>query len=841
MKFRTHKDGSSDILYRPRVDELLEKALKSSVISISAGVGYGKTTAVSMFADKHPGHIWLRLVPSDTNPKVFWRHLIDAVSGVNAKIGDILNQSGFPDDGERFVDYTPLIKPVADGTAPYLFIIDDLSVIVGTPTENLVRKLLDYQIDNTHIIGLSSTRFGLSLHTVKGGGSVHSITDKELRFTYQEAADLFAARGVILSASGMELVMSATEGWPYALDILSRRLQNEPETDAYTIEEILPGLYDIFDQEVMSAISHPAQNQLVKLSLLEEVEPRMVEELSDKHSDELKQFFLTNSFISHKGVEHAYIFKNPFHNYLQMQQRSLSEQDRAEFLDKAGQWMVSNGRIYPAIKCFSDNKKYGKVVTLISHNYQLFEDAATGESLIRIILGFPEAFIQESPEAKYLYALCLMDRMEVSRSRTLLLELEQKESARSAEAGKQLLGEIYLGLAQLSLIDNSVSFAEYYRLARECLPDGSHYELLNRFFYREILIFCDSSNPGSLEKVRKAYLDSQQNIEYVTNGKLAGVTDLMQAELEYYTGNFNMARQYAAKALITGQEIGRSDITGLSRYYLARSALLRGELAGVLEQISAFNDDLARKASKELFIQRDCIETWVALEMGVHDKVNTWTLDYDFMNPVDRWWPAKLIQGRYYMLLRKYEELLAYLDYQQKYSEAYTLYIGDIYLNISRMVCNFELGRKDKAMDALWAAYQKAHANNITSPFVEHHKVMRRIIRYAKKDVTYDFDISWLQLIDTKSNSYAKRVANMQLQYAKEKMIPIKKTDILTEQETLIIRELAHGFSRDELADFMGVRPTTMNSYMKIIYTKLGATNVAHAVYLAYTFGILDD
>ena len=56
----------------------------------------------------------------------------------------------------------------------------------------------------------------------------------------------------------------------------------------------------------------------------------------------------------------------------------------------------------------------------------------------------------------------------------------------------------------------------------------------------------------------------------------------------------------------------------------------------------------------------------------------------------------------------------------------------------------------------------------------------------------------------------------------------------LTATETLVLQCLAHGLTKDETAAALDMNRWTVRTHVEVLRDKLGARNVAHAVYVNY-------
>jgi LuxR family transcriptional regulator len=61
----------------------------------------------------------------------------------------------------------------------------------------------------------------------------------------------------------------------------------------------------------------------------------------------------------------------------------------------------------------------------------------------------------------------------------------------------------------------------------------------------------------------------------------------------------------------------------------------------------------------------------------------------------------------------------------------------------------------------------------------------------------------------------------------------------LTKRERQVLTQLSNGFQRHEVARDLGLTEHTVKWYARSIFNKLGASNAAHAVTLAFRSGEL--
>ena len=143
-------------------------------------------------------------------------------------------------------------------------------------------------------------------------------------------------------------------------------------------------------------------------------------------------------------------------------------------------------------------------------------------------------------------------------------------------------------------------------------------------------------------------------------------------------------------------------------------------------------------------------------------------------------------------------------------------------------------------MDSLWLAYDMAHANGIVTTFSEVPMMIRSLIDTARRDKRYDFDEKWLDSVYQRSLTYAKRLALMVGEHKKAGAAEKTTGMRLSRREAEVLRSVAQGLTREEIARECGLSVNTIKSTIKNVYNKLGAVNRADAVRIASAGGLIE-
>jgi ATP/maltotriose-dependent transcriptional regulator MalT len=96
----------TDLFIRPRVNKILAKAVKKPLIIVCAGMGYGKTIAVSDFVrDSELPAIWMQLSEFDNIGLSFWENFICAIEHINKSLAEECKDLGFPDTEDKLSQF----------------------------------------------------------------------------------------------------------------------------------------------------------------------------------------------------------------------------------------------------------------------------------------------------------------------------------------------------------------------------------------------------------------------------------------------------------------------------------------------------------------------------------------------------------------------------------------------------------------------------------------------------------------------------------------------------------------------------------------------------------------
>ncbi len=220
------------VIGRPRIQAYLAAAQRRRVTALSAGAGFGKTTALAGWAVDH--HCaWYRLTTDDRDPVTLARGLLAGLSlrvpGLGEALGSALDGARGPD--VRGADLTDAIVPTLAGALQHqlasdvVLVIDELDEIIGADgSVRLVDNLCHMAPSRLHLVLASRADLPFPTQRLRLHGQLHVLTAESLAFDDDETSTLLVEVGGPDLACHAAAVRRLTAGWPAATRLVSETL-----------------------------------------------------------------------------------------------------------------------------------------------------------------------------------------------------------------------------------------------------------------------------------------------------------------------------------------------------------------------------------------------------------------------------------------------------------------------------------------------------------------------------------------------------------------------------------------------------------------------------------------
>ena len=305
------------LLPRPRLTERLEQNLAHAVTLVTAPAGSGKTTLVADFirTGARP-FVWYQLDQTDADPLVFLGYVTHGIRRLVPGFGDAtvsyMHEAAkeLAQAPERAVDV--LLNEVLDSVEQqFILVLDDYHHLgAETSVHRVVDRLLAYLPDLIHVIIISRDMPPLALSRMRTQAAMTVVDRQELLFTDDETQELFRqVFDLELTPEQLAEYRERTHGWITALQLVRQVAQRQAlarsgmtETAPPDLVEILRqserDIFDYFAEEVFADESEEVQRFLLRVSLLERVEPEATNRLYPESPALLPLLARRNVFIS---------------------------------------------------------------------------------------------------------------------------------------------------------------------------------------------------------------------------------------------------------------------------------------------------------------------------------------------------------------------------------------------------------------------------------------------------------------------------------------------------------------------------------------------------------------
>ena len=830
---------SEHFFRRPGVEQLLQNAFEKPLTTVTAGAGYGKTQAVlSALGQMECNAAWVQLSELDNYVARFWERAASALEAWSANLHDSLISIGYPQSNAVFDQFLVILereltrkKPVM----PYILVLDDFHLIHNTAILRFIELLISAHVKNLHLVLISRKKPDMSLSGMLSRGLLARVSEDDLRFSMEEMNDYLLTLGLELSENVVSDIYSYTDGWIFAIYLVGIAAQKGEIGNLALSIKI--DIFDLIEKEVLASASEELQDFLNKIVILETIPSGLLKVLAGGNLSLVSEMLQLSMFIRYDPFSDSYRIHHLFKEFLLDRKKRPAQTDIYDTRLAAAKWFSENDYMFEAMYHYKEIGHYREVFELIiSIPGRVLHEAA--EALVNFIDQAPEDVVRSMPIIRVAKAGYMFNNNRLDEAgRELSLLRAEYEALPETEENRTVLGEVYLLLAVMCLVNTDYTFVELFEMADERLPEGSR--LVDyRTGMAEGVNACSISSPaaGELNRYKDALFSAAPFAARAMNGCCYGLEYLNAAEAGLYTGDLKAAEKYAYEAIYNSKEYRQYDIDYMANFVLVRVFTARGnydKATGILDQM---------KKQLETLHHADCISLyavisgWFYAKLGKTDLVADWIRYEEEARKI----LAPVVIGREYHVRseclleeERYYELLAFMDQTDRMYEQRGSLFAVIQNKIKRAIVHHYTGNQEESIRYLDEAYELAYPNDLIMLFIEYGNKMRTLIYSARQKKDCSIPGEWLDRIHTKSSSYAKMLSQLVSAYDAAHVTGAGNQISLSKRETEVLTYLNRGMTRKEMAATCYVSLSTVNSILKNIYDKLGASNALEALRIA--------
>ncbi|GLV55400.1 LuxR family transcriptional regulator [Dictyobacter sp. S3.2.2.5] len=595
---------------RERLLSALDAALSRPLTLLSASAGWGKTTLLSAWAQRHHGSVaWLSLEALDNDPTRFWISVIAALRTCLPDMGThalaLLHTSA-----PLSTSLTTLLNELAGQHAddsPLVLILDDYHVIDEPSIHASLTFWLEHVPPHVHLVLGSRVDPDLPLSRLRVRGQLVEIRDTDLRFTREETQRFLTQRmGLALPEADVTLLEARTEGWIASLQLAALFLQKQ--TDPSASVHMLSGnqrfVLDYLREEIFTNLPEDLQDFLLKTSWLHPLSASLCDAIRNRE----------DSAHLLEQVERANLFLQPFDEQRQwyryhalwaqaMQheaQLRLGTAALRSLRSKASQWYEQQHMLPEAIEAALEGEEFSRAAALIGRFLVPNSFHNAYHLLCSWLKRMPERSLQAQPELCLQYVLALTfttDRRSPATWEQVERLLQRAKQGLEAAQQREQLGEALQLHAELVFFqDDQVRALALTRQASSLLSKQS-------LLYADNVVMSglEAFMAGEVNVASQRLLEGYRELKNLDNLSAAFATCLMLGDVCLEKGELHRASHYYHQALAhmdEDQEIARQQLllsTGSTEPFfvswayhsLAQLSYERNELSEAQRHLSA--------------------------------------------------------------------------------------------------------------------------------------------------------------------------------------------------------------------------------------------------------------
>ena len=834
MDAENHKDTSA--LYhfpRQRVNQLLKKAASYPLVVICAGAGFGKTSAVHDFARVAGVRMGCtRLTERDNISARFWENFVSSTAQVNQGYAKAVKALGFPDTDDKLNRLHSIIKTQFEGN-PRIHVFDDFHFIDDPALMYLAESLVGELPKGSSLFFITRSTANMNIASFVSKGRMFDVSEDDLRFTESELAGFFKQQGISPHPDELREIYEDTGGWAFAINLIARSYQKAPSYRGFLRNAMKTNVFSLMEAEYYNGTSERLQRFLIRLSLVENLSVELVSLLAGGDEGLLSELRRYSTYVRFDAYTDSYLIHQFFLEFLRRKQNLLSQEEKTAIYKIAAEWCEANGIKIDALA--------------------FFEKIGDYESIVRIFFGMPTQIpydiarytaeiFDRAPEEAYdtvplLSAMRVRSVMRLGHMKRAEELFEYYERRYISLPEKDLfrnysLGGLYYckGIMQTMMCttEDVYDFDVSFRKMDECLTlSPLDPRSVSGYPVGPWISLVGTERQGAQEAYIESLSRSEEYISHCMYGTMTGMTDIARGEFLFQQGNVAEAEPYFVFGAARARERNQYEIAHMGLGYLLRIAVYQGNFEKAEQTIKDMRGLLDESSYNNRFVVYDISVGWYYTYLELPDLVPNW-LKEKFTPYSHAYFSENFgnrIKARYYYATRDYAPLLAYMrEERQRESILY----GRLEMLAMESCVYYVTKDKHKAIEVLKEAYDKAAPNGIIMAFINRGKDMRTLCAAALKEPGCGIPAGWLEMIRSKSSSYAKRQSHVIAEY--KRAYNIAEGAVMTQREIEIITDLSHGLSHTEIAVSRSISVNTVKTAINTIHKKLKTENVADLI-----------
>jgi LuxR family maltose regulon positive regulatory protein len=329
---------------RTRLLRRLSQSTDKCLVLVTAGAGYGKSTALSQWARADPRPFaWVSLDADDNDAATFLRSVVSALGGAAGIPGEVVREL-CSRDPSLFEVVVPLLCSSISSTTPFVLVLDDTHVIREPDVTEITDRLVRTAGPGSQVVLMGRETLRIPVGRLRVHERVEQIGFADLAMSEREARALLAGAGLSLPGEQVRSLVERTEGWPAGLHLAALAVRESgPEGGtglSFEGDDRLVAEY--FGDELLSRLPPDAVTFMTRTSIVDELSGPLCDRLlgTQGSGQELDRMERSNNMflipLDHRGGWYRY--HHLFRELLRSELEARESDKIGELHRRASRW-----------------------------------------------------------------------------------------------------------------------------------------------------------------------------------------------------------------------------------------------------------------------------------------------------------------------------------------------------------------------------------------------------------------------------------------------------------------------------------------------------------------------
>lgn len=789
--------------------EHLMAMLKAPVSLVSAGSGFGKTTAVSHFLEEYriAGMEIKWLTCFSSAPARTWREICSMLSRADSETATALSKVLYPAP-DNLSHISALLNNFSC-EKDFVLVIDDYQFSGFPEPYHLLDALSMHGCEHLHLIFITQPM-------EKNGCSgpvnpwIYHMTQEDFSFCSKDIQKLFAKLGRRITSAEADSLYAATGGWIAAL-----MLQLTYYVKGGRLGEPL-ALSELIYQTFFLPLSEEQRSFFLMLSLLDTFTQHQAAMITGNETvfKACWSKIINNSFIRFNGID--YTMHSLLKNFYCQRFASSKPEFQKHAYVFAGNSCLTSGSPLKAVEFFFKAGEYERILTIQLTSGQLAELVrGNALGLKQMLESLPDRLLQNHWELLMAVSIKASLIGQVALGCAAYGRLVKLPDLPASHAGQGNPVEAALSLVNSFRAYNDVSAMCYFhKRTWDNLDNPYDFYLTN-----DSWTFCIPSpvymfwrQSGELQNTLWLIEEGIPRYADMAGGKGTGAPEVMRAEMELLAGDTRKAFDSAWNAYYIAKAHDQDSLCFAALMILCRVAILEGECGGFTEAITEI-ERLAFEGTEFGCVTMSGICTgFLYSRLNIDENIPSWLQDVDCYKRILYPISAPFAGIIYAHLLRKQKP--------------------DCFPGIARALLE-ETNRPPFLLPKIYYWLELASAYKSTNRMEEAHKYLNMALEQALPDLVYlPFAEYYNLLSDLSTGAKGERGTDrirtimklgrkMEKGSSKIRRFLESRSSPLTPREKEIALLARQRLTNEEIAGQLCISPATVKNILYIVYDKL--------------------